>query len=380
MEDLMARRINPQTVLNKLQLTQNYHTDQIPSKYLDSLECALHSNLYGYHIAPKTYILSTYLLKQEELNNCILLYNRCKNISHHLQKTLSKTRIIILCKNLKHQFCLHLKNSVALALISRNNSDFHKDFCHEVSHLFALSNNKYIDEGIAVFIEKAALLFDSFEEILQNKIWLKSQTAHHTQEYNPYTYGCVAIAIVILDDCKNIKHFLNLCRQTPLKKCPELMHMVIQKYFKNQPTTPIKLDNPSHEYFLGNNHSFLRHACYILTKPVQILDFQDWLNLARCVFLTPINHTARKLAESFQSTHNSPPYEKIVWLFKIINEIHSIQLIKNKKAIEKQTTRIISEMRRNTQDKQIGSDMLLMIEILERYTPKYNKISDQEVF
>ncbi len=380
MEGPMIRKINPQTILSKLKLIQNEHADQIPSKYLDSLKCALHSNLHAYHITKETYLISTYALRQKDLNNCLLLYNRCENISQYLQESLSNIRIIILCQNSKHQFCLHLKNSVALALISRNNLRFHKNFCHEVSHLFALSNNKYIDEGIAVFIEKAALLFDNFKEILKNKIWLKSQTALHTNKCNPYTYGCVVIASVILDNHKNIRPFLDLCKQTTPKKCLELMHIAIQKHFKKQTITPRKLENPNQEYFLGNNRSFLKHISYILTKPVKILNFQDWLNLARCVFLIPIDQTAQQLAESFRFTHHSPPYDKIAWLFQIINKIHNIQLIKNRQEIAEQTRKIILEISHNAQDKQIGKDVLLMIEILEKYTPKYSTKNHPKVY
>ncbi len=369
MENPMIRKINPQTILSKLKLIQNEHADQIPSKYLDSLKCALHSNLHAYHITKETYLISTYALRQKDLNDCLLLYNRCENISQYLQESLSNIRIIILCQNSKHQFCLLLKNSVALALISRNNLRFHKNFCHEVSHLFALSNNKYIDEGIAVFIEKAALLFDNFKEILKNKIWLKSQTALHTNKCNPYTYGCVVIASVILDNHKNIRPFLDLCKQTTPKKCLELMHIAIQKHFKKQTITPRKLENPNQEYFLGNNRSFLKHISYILTKPVKILNFQDWLNLTRCTFLAPVNQTAKQLTESFQSAHHSPPYDKIAWLFKIINKIHNIQSIKNSQKIAERTRKIILEISYNTQDEQIGNDVLLMIEILEKYIP-----------
>ncbi len=369
MEDPLIRKISPQTILDKLQLNQNNYENQIPPRYLDSLKYILHSNLYGYYLAKKTYILSNYTLKQKDLNDCSLLYNRCKNINQHLQKTLSNTRIIILCKKSKHQFCLHFGNSIALALISRNSQQFHKDFCHEVSHLFALSNNKYIDEGIAVFTEKVALLFDNFEEILKNKIWLISQTAHRANKYNPYTYGCTAIASVILDNHKNIKPFLDQCKQASLKKSIELMHLAIQKHFKKQPTAPKKLENPNHEYFLGNIHSFLKHVSYILTKSVNILNFQDWLNLTRCTFLAPVNQTAKQLTKSFQSTHHSPPYDKIAWLFKIINKIHNIKSIKNSQKIAERTRKIILEISYNTQDEQIGNDVLLMIEILEKYIP-----------
>ncbi|EMH06607.1 hypothetical protein HMPREF1407_00196 [Helicobacter pylori GAM244Ai] len=369
MEDPLIRKISPQTILDKLQLNQNNYKNQIPPRYLDLLKYILHSNLYGYYLAKKTYILSNYTLKQEDLNDCFLLYNRCKNISQHLQKTLSNIRIIILCKKSKHQFCLHFGNSIALALISRNSQQFHKDFCHEVSHLFALSNNKYIDEGIAVFTEKVALLFDNFEEILKNKIWLTSQTAHRANKYNPYTYGCTAIASVILDNYKNIKPFLDQCKQASLKKSIELMHLAIQKHFKKQPIAPRKLENPNHEYFLGNIHSFLKHVSYILTKSVNILNFQDWLNLTRCTFLAPVNQTAEQLTKSFQSAHHSPPYDKIAWLFKIINKIHNIQSIKNSQKIAERTRKIILEISYNTQDEQIGNDVLLMIEILEKYIP-----------
>ncbi|MFP6161424.1 hypothetical protein ACLGBN_07650, partial [Helicobacter pylori] len=365
----MIRKISPQTILDKLQLNQNNYENQIPPRYLDSLKYILHSNLYGYYLAKKTYILSNYTLKQKDLNDCSLLYNRCKNINQHLQKTLSNTRIIILCKKSKYQFCLHFGNSIALALISRNSQQFHKDFCHEVSHLFALSNNKYIDEGIAVFTEKVALLFDNFEEILKNKIWLISQTTHRANKYNPYTYGCTAIASVILDNYKNIKPFLDQCKQASLKKSIELMHLAIQKHFKKQPTAPKKLENPNHEYFLGNIHSFLKHVSYILTKSVNILNFQDWLNLTRCTFLAPVNQTAKQLTKSFQSTHHSPPYDKIAWLFKIINKIHNIKSIKNSQKIAERTRKIILEISYNTQDEQIGNDVLLMIEILEKYIP-----------
>ncbi len=369
MEDPLIRKISPQTILDKLQLNQNNYENQIPPRYLDSLKYILHSNLYGYYLAKKTYILSNYTLKQKDLNDCSLLYNRCKNINQHLQKALSNTRIIILCKKSKHQFCLHFGNSIALALISRNSQQFHKDFCHEVSHLFALSNNKYIDESIAVFTEKVALLFDNFEEILKNKIWLISQTAHRANKYNPYTYGCTAIASVILDNYKNIKPFLDQCKQASLKKSIELMHLAIQKHFKKQPTAPKKLENPNHEYFLGNIHSFLKHVSYILTKSVNILNFQDWLNLTRCTFLAPVNQTAKQLTKSFQSTHHSPPYDKIAWLFKIINKIHNIKSIKNSQKIAERTRKIILEISYNTQDEQIGNDVLLMIEILEKYIP-----------
>ncbi|PDX51626.1 hypothetical protein BB478_07430 [Helicobacter pylori] len=58
-----------------------------------------------------------------------------------------------------------------------------------------------------------------------------------------------------------------------------------------------------------------------------------------------------------------------LWLFKIINKIHNIQSIKNSQKIAERTRKIILEISYNTQDEQIGDDVLLMIEILEKYIP-----------
>ncbi|WP_158303458.1 hypothetical protein [Helicobacter mustelae] len=50
-----------------------------------------------------------------------------------------------------------------------------------------------------------------------------------------------------------------------------------------------------------------------------------------------------------------------------------MQRIKNKEEVEEQTRKILLEIGHNTQDEQIGNDALLMMEILEKYTPKYTR-------
>lgn len=313
-----------------------------------------------------------------ELSRLAQTMQSCIGYAEDMGVVRTGLRIAIILDAPKSQFSAVFPNDVAIACIKRRDAVARGHLPHEFAHCFGLSGFPVLDEGIAVFLERALPLARQLSDLERAKGWLTRSVRAGAYSEDPYTLGSTGLCAALLQGGQEgLRSFLHAARACgDVDQCIAFFQRKIsqvgatlQSKDHGEPSKDPELD-----YFAGRHVAFKEAVANLAIQDVKTLSLQDWRNLGRFLGLVAVeqfpSEADRRLQTRALEARSYVP-EVAQWHFDLADILGRIKSAEGRDSFAQSAEEAMAFLEQAADDPSVGADATINLMYLYRYMPDF---------
>ncbi|WP_293575076.1 hypothetical protein [Phaeobacter sp.] len=355
------------------------HTrEALSDDYLAIARPFLSSTMRAVQVSQTDYLVLPDDAAPAELSRLAETMRSCIAYADEMGIIRTRLRIAIVLDAPKSQFSAVFPNNVAIACIERSDAIVSGHLPHEFTHCFGLSGFSVLDEGIAVFLERALSVAAQISALEKAQGWLSRTVRIGASSKDPYTLGSAGLCAAFIQGGKDgLRSFLqaardcedaNICVSFFQEKISEV-GATLRSKDHGGPSNDLEYD-----YFAGHHEAFKDAVNKLATKDKTSLNLKDWRNLGRFLGLVAVDQFPSEADRQMQAwaleARDGAP-EETDWYFELADILGRMQSAEGRDSFAKSAEEAMAFLAQASDDPSIGADATITLMYLYRYLPDF---------